>query len=106
MPVSEGFVKMDAFRAGSYLVLCAHGKSFNLSKLRKCPCQEHPSSEYPCVRGQVGDGAPEDYYRVHAPYTGVYTFSTCGSGFDTYVHVYTIENATSSTLGRQVGELS
>lgn len=37
---------------------------------------------------QVGHAAPEHYYNFTAQYTGVYTFNTCGSAYDTYVHIY------------------
>ena len=37
----------------------------------------------------VGTGtAPEHWYRFQAPVSGSYTFNSCGSSYDTYLHIF------------------
>ena len=37
----------------------------------------------------AGGAAPDVWWPFQAPNTGVYTFNSCGSSYDTWVHVYT-----------------
>lgn len=55
--------------------------------------------------GQSGDvqgqDSAEDIYRFQAPSSGTsgtYIFSSCGSSFDTYMHIYTIASGTATQL--------
>jgi hypothetical protein len=52
----------------------------------------------------VGNESPEHYFQLSAPFSGVYTFDSCGSSFDTWIHVFeanTLLGAT-SPLGNMV----
>jgi hypothetical protein len=45
----------------------------------------------------TGDPAPEHWYSFTAPSRSVYTFNTCGSSYDTWVHIYTAVRLVLST---------
>jgi len=48
----------------------------------------------------IGHAAPDHYYAFRAPVTGTYSFNSCGSNYDTYVHVYT--RTSTNRIGTEV----
>ena len=48
----------------------------------------------------VGHSAPENWWRFAAPRNGLYVFNSCGSSYDTYIHIY--QRTTSDAVGARV----
>jgi len=93
------YIVMDGFSrgAGSYrLRVSCPTNAFTVATL-SCGATVTGNTANNQGGSTVGHAAPEDYYRLAAPYNGIYTFNTCGSGFDTFVHVYEAGSTSTNT---------
>lgn len=95
---------------GSYWVVIAgyDTSAGNYTMTVTCPvsivgnvaCGETMSGNTTTGANSVGEHpAPDHWWRLTAPRDGNYTFDTCGSSFDTWVHVYT---RIADTVGTEV----
>jgi hypothetical protein len=85
-------------RGAYWVVLAGYDNSAGAYTLTvSCPitvvgdvaCGETRSGNTSASVSSVGHAAPDNWWRMIAPRDGMYTFDTCGSNYDTWVHVYT-----------------
>lgn len=88
-----------------FLLVCDITKSLSLAHASDRNALHHTPGTVTCdnvVTGSttggvstVGQNAPENWWMFTATDGGIYTLNSCGSGFDTYIHVY---NRTGSAI--------
>jgi hypothetical protein len=93
------FVVMDGFASSSGVYQLAISCPTTAFTMASITCGSTVTGTTVGGVSTIGNGAPEVYYRFSAPFSGSYTLNSCGSAYDTHIHVYQAPTmATNSTV--------